>query len=77
MSDDELLEIDGIGRRMLMLLREAVDERGRFDGLTLARQVYELPQAGLPRLGEEDPMHLVLAETLPTLAAALSQAREG
>ena len=77
MTDAELLAIDGIGRRTLVLLRAAVDERVGLDGLTLARQVYELLQAGLPRLVEEDPMHVLLAETLPTLAAALDQAQEG
>ncbi len=76
MSDDELLAIDGIGHRTLMLLREAVDDRMGFDGLTLARQVYALLEAGLPRLGEEDPMHLLLAGTMPTFAAALGQAQE-
>jgi hypothetical protein len=74
MSDDELLAIDGIGRRTLMVLREAVDDRVAFDGLALARQVYALLEEGLPRLGEEDPMHPLLSETLPTLAAALGQA---
>jgi len=73
MTDDELLAIDGIGPRTLVLLREAVDERTGLDGLTLTRQVYELLQAGLPRLGEADPMHVLLAQTL---AAALDQAQE-
>jgi len=76
MSDDDLLAIDGIGRRTLVLLREAVDDRAGFDGLTLARQVYALLEAGLPRLGEEDPMHVLLADTMPTFAAALGQASE-
>ena len=77
MTDEDLLAIDGIGSRTLVLLREAVEDRTGFDGLTLARQVYALLEAGLPRLGEEDPMHVVLAETMPTFAAALSQAQEG
>jgi hypothetical protein len=73
MTDDELLAIDGIGRNTLQALREAVSERGDFDGLALARKVYALLQAGLPRLGEQDPVHAVLADALPSLAAALGE----
>jgi hypothetical protein len=73
MTDDELLAIDGIGRRVLQALRQAVSDRGGYDGLTLARRVYELLQAGLPRLDEQDPVHAVLADALPSLAAALGE----
>ena len=73
MTDEQLLAIDGIGKGMLARLREAVAARKPDDGTTLARKVYELLQAGLPHLGDEDPMRDVLAETMPSLAAALSQ----
>lgn len=73
MSDDELLAIEGIGRGTLRRLREAVAERSDCDGTALARKVYELLQAGLPRLGDEDPLRAVLAEALPSLAAALGE----
>jgi hypothetical protein len=71
MSDAELLAIDGVGRGTVRRLREAVAERR--DGTALARQVYELLQAGLPRLGQEDPLRAVLAGALPSLAAALGE----
>lgn len=77
MTDGELLAIDGIGRRTLEQLREAVAGRERCDGLTLARKVFALLQAGLERVGEEDPMHTVLAGALPPLAAALAQPQQG
>jgi hypothetical protein len=73
MTDDELLAIDGIGRRVLQALRQAIRDRDGYDGLTLARRVYELLQAGLPRLDEQDPVHAVLADALPSLAAALGE----
>jgi hypothetical protein len=73
MTDDQLLAIDGVGRRALQALRQAVGDRDDFDGLTLARKVYELLQAGLPRLDEQDPVHAVLADALPSLAAALGE----
>ena len=73
MTDAQLLAIDGVGKGMLARLREAVAARKPDDGTTLARKVYELLQAGLPHLGDEDPMRDVLAETMPSLAAALSQ----
>jgi hypothetical protein len=72
MSDDELLAIDGIGRGSVRRLREAVADRD-CDGTALARKVYELLQAGLPRLGDEDPLRPVLADALPSLAAALGE----
>lgn len=71
MSDADLLAIDGVGRGTVRRLREAVAERR--DGTALARQVYELLQTGLPRLGEEDPLRAVLAGALPSLAAALGE----
>jgi hypothetical protein len=73
MTDDQLLAIDGVGRRILKALRQAVSERGGRDGLTLARKVYELLQAGLPSLDEQDPVHAVLADALPSFAAALGE----
>lgn len=71
MTDEQLLAIDGIGHGTVARLRDAIAERDPDDGATLARKVYELLQAGLPQLVEEDPMRLVLAEALPSLAAAL------
>jgi hypothetical protein len=73
MSDEQLLAIEGIGRGTLGKLREAVESRDPDDGLTLARKVYELLQAGLPHLGEQDPMRAVLADAMPSLAAALGE----
>ena len=58
---------------MLSRLREAVAERDPDDGATLARKVYELLQAGLPHLGDEDPLRGVLADAMPSLAAALGE----
>jgi hypothetical protein len=76
MTDEQLLAIDGIGKRSVRHLRDALAERDRYDGRTLARKVYDLLQAGLPRIGEEDPMQPVLAGALPAFAAALGQAQE-
>ena len=74
MTDEQLLAIDGVGRRILKALRQAVSDRGGYDdGLMLARKVYELLQAGLPSLDERDPVHAVLAEALPSFAAALGE----
>ncbi|MEY2441194.1 MAG: hypothetical protein QOJ46_620 [bacterium] len=73
MTDEQLLAIDGIGKGTLARLREAVLARDPDDGATLARKVYELLQAGLPHLGDEDPMRSVLAGALPSLAAALGE----
>ena len=77
MSDDDLLAIDGVGRKILKQLREAVDARAGYDGLALTRKIYAMLQAGLERVGEEDPMHPVLAGALPALAAALAQPQGG
>jgi hypothetical protein len=74
MTDEQLLAIDGVGNGTLRRLREAILRRDPDDGETLARKVYELLQAGLPLLGEEDPMRSVLAGALPSLAAALGEA---
>jgi len=73
MTDEQLLAIDGIGNGTLARLREAVLARDPDDGATLARKVYELLQAGLPRLGDEDPLRGVLADAMPSLAAALGE----
>jgi len=73
MSDEQLLAIDGIGRGTLGKLREALESRDPDDGVTLARKVYELLHAGLPHLGQEDPMRALLAEAMPSLAAALGE----
>jgi hypothetical protein len=73
MTDEQLLAIDGIGKGTLARLREAVLARDPDDGATLARKVYELLQAGLPHLGDEDPMRSVLADAMPSLAAALGE----
>lgn len=74
MTDEQLLAIDGVGKRILKALRQAVSDRGGDDdGLMLARKVYELLQAGLPSLDERDPVHAVLAEALPSFAAALGE----
>ncbi len=74
MTDEQLLAIDGIGRGTVRRLREAILARDPDDGATLARKVYELLQAGLPRLEQEDPLRSVLAGALPSLAAALGEA---
>jgi hypothetical protein len=73
MTDEQLLAVEGIGNGTLARLREAVQARDPDDGATLARKVYELLQAGLPHLGDEDPMRSVLADAMPSLAAALGE----
>jgi hypothetical protein len=74
MTDEQLLAIDGIGRGLVRRLRAEIVARDPDDGATLARKVVELLQAGLPHLGQEDPMRSVLAGALPSLAAALGEA---
>ena len=74
MNDADLLAIDGVGHKTVTRLREAVAERSGYDGTALAREVYALLTAGLPRLGDEDPLREVLAGALPQLAAALGEA---
>jgi hypothetical protein len=73
MTDEQLLAIEGIGTGTLERLREALLARDPDDGATLARKVYELLQAGLPHLGDEDPLRAVLADAMPSLAAALGE----
>ena len=71
MSDEELLMLKGVGHGMVKDLRTWIRERGGYDGLTLAREVYELLRDGVPRLDEDDSLQPVLAEALPALANAL------
>ena len=73
MSDDELLKIDGLGHGILRELRQAIRERG-IDGLTLAREVYELICEQLPLIDEADPVRSTLADALPGLATAIGRA---
>jgi hypothetical protein len=73
MTDEQLLAIEGIGNGTVARLRGAVLERDPDDGATLARKVYALLQAGLPRLGDGDPLRAVLADAMPSLAAALGE----
>lgn len=73
MSDDELLAINGVGSGILRELRAAVIERG-IDGITIAREVYELICERLPLIDDDDPMRSTLAEALPGFAAALGRA---
>ena len=71
MSDYELLALKGVGGGMVMALREWIIERGGYDGLTLAREVYELLRDRSPKVDQSDPMYPVLAEMVPVLAEAL------
>jgi hypothetical protein len=75
MTDDELLAIDRVGHGTVKALRQAIRERRGYDGLALAREVLEVLQEGLARIGELDPTRPALTNTLPALTAALAGTR--
>jgi hypothetical protein len=71
MSDEELLALRGIGWRIVKELRKWIAARGVHDGLTLAREIYELIVDRLPQIDESDALHPMLANAMPPLAEAL------
>ena len=73
MTDAELLVLKGIGPGIVTALRVAIRERTGYDGLTLAREIFEVLRTGLERIADDDSLHAVLADALPPLAAALGE----
>ena len=74
MTDEQLVAIDGVGHGMVRRLREALARARPRRRRDTRPQGLRAAQAGLPHLGEEDPMRSVLAGALPSLAAALGEA---
>lgn len=71
MSEDDLLDLPGVGRGMVKALREWVTARGSYDGMTVAREIYDLLQERVPNLDEDDPVRGVFIEWMPALGEAL------
>lgn len=74
MSDEELLAVEGVGWGMIKSLREWIATSRVHDGLTLAREIYDLLRERLPSIAADDPVHPVLVELIPELAGALGRA---